>query len=102
MIEERPEIIKIFSEATKEAHRNGLFGDVWEWQLYVKPWGFRLSDIQENIKLWYGLYDQMVPVKMGRYLAQELPNAHLIEVKDGGHFSTVNNYSEDILEYLKS
>ncbi len=34
----------------------------------------------------------MVPVDMGRYLAQELPNAQLIEVKDGGHFSTVNNY----------
>ena len=44
----------------------------------------------------------MVPVTMGRYLAKELTNAHLIEVKDGGHFSTVNNYSEDILDYLMS
>ena len=44
----------------------------------------------------------MVPIGMGRYLAQELPNGHLIEVEDGGHFSTANNYSEDILEYLIS
>jgi len=102
LIDSKPDIIKIFSESTKEAHRNGLLGDAWEWQLYIKPWGFQLKDIQKEIKLWYGLYDQMVPIGMGRFLAQELLNGHLIEVEDGGHFSTVNNYSEDILDYLIS
>lgn len=102
LIEEKPEVLKIFAEATKEAHRNGIEGDAWEWQLYVHTWMFQLKDIQKEIKLWYGLYDQQVPISMGRYLASKLPNAHLIEVENGGHFSTVNNYIEDVLEYLKT
>lgn len=60
------------------------------------------NNLSQTISIANGLYNQMLPVDMGRYLAQELPNAQLIEVKDGGHFSTVNNYIEDILDYLKS
>lgn len=100
LIERRPEIIKIFAEAAKEAHRNGVEGDSWEWQLYVHPWGFQVSDIDSEVRLWYGIYDQQVPIGMGRYLANELSMAHLIEVEDGGHFSTINNYIEDVLDYL--
>ncbi len=98
LIEERPEIINIFSEATKEAHRNGVDGDAWEWQLYVNAWHFQLREIQKEIKLWYGKYDQQVPIDMGKYLYEKLPNSHLIEVEDGGHFSTINNHIDDIYE----
>ncbi len=100
LIEKRPDVIEIFAQSTREAHRSGIQGDALEWQLYVSPWGFQLSDVNMEIKLWYGLYDQQVPIWMGRYLAQELTNAHLIEVEDGGHFSTVNNHIEDIFDYL--
>ncbi len=100
LIEKNPEIIDIFAHSTKEAHRNGVLGDALEWQLYIKPWGFQLSDINKEIKLWYGLYDQQVPIAMGRYLASQLPNANLLEVENGGHFSTINNYIEDIFDYL--
>jgi pimeloyl-ACP methyl ester carboxylesterase len=101
LIIERPEIIQIFSEATREAHRNGVDADAWEWQLYVNPWDFQLQDIQKEIGLWYGKYDQQVPVAMGRYLQAQLPNSHLVEVEDGGHFSTINNHIDEIFAYLK-
>ena len=100
LIDHRPEIIEIFSDATKEAHRNGIQGDALEWQLYVHHWGFQLRDIHSEIKLWYGSYDSQVPIGMGRYLAKELPNAILKEVENGGHFSTVNNYISEIFGYL--
>ena len=54
LIEERPEIIKILSEATAEAHRNGIDGDALEWQLYVNPWLFDSRDIHKEVRLWYG------------------------------------------------
>ena len=101
LIDERPEVIRIFAESTKEAHRNGVAGDAWEWHLYVSDWQFQLRDILKEVKLWYGKYDQQVPIGMGRYLSEELPNADLIEVDDGGHFSTINNHIDDIFEYLK-
>ena len=75
LIERKPEIIKIFAEATRESHRNGIDGDAWEWYLYVNEWGFQISDINHEIKLWYGIYDQQVPIGMGRYFARVLPKA---------------------------
>ncbi len=101
LVERRPEVIRIFAEATKEAHRNGIKGDAWEWQLYVNDWGFQLMDIKKEIRLWYGKYDQQVPIGMGRFLSKELPNSHLIEVEDGGHFSTINNHIVEIFDYLR-
>ncbi|MBI9051313.1 MAG: alpha/beta hydrolase [Anaerolineaceae bacterium] len=102
LIDQNPDIIRIFAKASKESHRNGIEGDAWEWHLYVNDWGFKVSDIQREIRLWYGRYDQQVPIGMGRYFAQVLPNASLIEVENGGHFSTINNYIEDIFDYLTS
>ncbi len=101
LIHERPEIIDIFSEATMEAHKRGIDGDAWEWGLYVRPWGFSLRDISTEVWLWYGKYDRNVPVGMGYYLADELPNNQLHVVEDGGHFSTINNYINEIFVYLK-
>ncbi len=100
LIERNPDVIKIFARSTKESHRNGIDGDAWEWRLYVNEWGFQLSGINREIKLWYGLYDKQVPIGMGRYFAKALPKASLIEVENGGHFSTINNHIEDIFDYL--
>lgn len=100
LIQSRPEVIDIFARATKEAHRNGVEGDAWEWQMYVQPWGFTPTDIQLEVKLWYGLYDRQVPIGMGRYLAAQLPRSELREVENGGHFSTINNHIDEILSYL--
>lgn len=100
LVANRPEIIEIFARSAQEAHSSGLDGDAWEWRLYSSPWGFFLRDIRIEIGLWYGLYDRQVPVGMGRYLHQNLPHSYLVEVEDGGHFSTINNHIEEILEYL--
>ena len=100
LIERHPEVIDIFSTAAKEAHRSGIAGDAWEWRMYVHSWGFDLSKVQTEIGLWYGEFDRNVPVGMGRYLNDKLPNSHLNVVQDGGHFSTVNNYIGTIFEFL--
>jgi pimeloyl-ACP methyl ester carboxylesterase len=100
LIEERSDIIETFSAAAMEAHRNGIDGDAWEWRLYVRPWGFRLSDISTEVGLWYGKYDKNAPVGMGHYMAQHLPNNRLHVVEDGGHFSTINNHIATIFKYL--
>lgn len=100
LIERNPEIIRIFAQATKEAHRNGIDGDAREWQIYINDWGIQLKDIAKEIKLWYGKYDRQVPVDMGRYLSQELANSQLNEVEDGGHFSTITNHIDEIFEYM--
>jgi pimeloyl-ACP methyl ester carboxylesterase len=99
LIEQRPEIIDVFSRAAQEAHRNGVAGDFEEWGLYLRPWGFALAEIEGEVGLWYGAEDRNAPLAMGRWLAAELPHSSL-EVVRGGHFSTVNTCIDDILAWL--
>lgn len=100
LIQTQPEVIDAFSAAAREAHRNGIDGDSWEWQLYVRPWGFEMEAILQPVGLWYGELDRNAPVGMGRYLSQRLPHARLKVVPDGGHFSTINNHIDEIFDYL--
>lgn len=101
LIDARPEIIPIFSKAAGEARRKGVDGDHYEWQLYVRPWGFELEEITTAVGLWYGEEDRNVPLAMGRYLDSRLPNSRLVIVPDGGHFSTINNYVAGIFDFLE-
>lgn len=100
LLEKSPEIFDIFAKSATEAHASGIDGDVLEWQLYVNDWGVPLEAIKAEVLLYYGLYDQQVPIYMGRYLHQVLPNSKLIEVENGGHFSTINNYCSDLFDYF--
>lgn len=100
LINARPEIIRIFSQAAGEAHRQGVMGDHYEWTMYVRPWGFQLEDIRTEIGLWYGEVDGNVPSAMGEYMHSRLPNSRLSIVPDGGHFSTINNHVSEIFAYL--
>lgn len=99
-IRERPEIIEVFSAAATEGHPNGIEGDAWEWQLYVRLRGFGLAEIQTEVGLWYGECDRAAPLGMGRYLAQVLPNSSLHVLQDGGHCSTISKHVDEILSYL--
>jgi pimeloyl-ACP methyl ester carboxylesterase len=101
LIRRDPRIIKIFALAVREAHRNGIDGDALEWRLYVNPWGFGLDAISTEVFFLYGIYDSQVPIGMGRYLAETIPRGKLVEVEDGGHFSTINNHIGEIIDYIK-
>ncbi len=96
----RPDVLDTFSAAAKEAHRQGIDGDAWEWRLYVRPWGFDLGDIEMPLSLWYGEVDQNAPPGMGRYLASQIHHSRLHMVADGGHFSTINNHIDAIFDDL--
>ena len=102
LFERDPNVLDIFVIDAQEAHRHGVEGDVYEWQLYVNDWGFHIHDIKIPIQLWYGKYDKNTPIGMGKYYHEQLPNStSLNEVNDGGHFSTINNHINDIMNYLK-
>jgi pimeloyl-ACP methyl ester carboxylesterase len=100
LISSNPLILKTFARAAQEAHQNGVDGDAWEWHLYVRPWEFELEAIQLELFMLYGIYDRQVPIRMGRYLSNRMPRSYLVEVENGGHFSTINNYIGEIFEYL--
>jgi pimeloyl-ACP methyl ester carboxylesterase len=99
-LERVPMAVDIFSADASESHRQEVDGDAYEWQLYVNDWGFRNEDISMEIALWYGRYDVQVTPAMGEYFAKTLSHNVFHLVEDGGHFSTINNHIEAILDYL--
>lgn len=83
-----------------EAFRSGTRGVALDFALNMKPWGFRLEDIQIKVHLWHGEDDTVTPPAMGRYLAQAIPNCQARFIPGEGHFSLLPNHVEEILNTL--
>jgi len=97
----RPEIKAQVLGYRKEAVRQGVKGTLREIQILASPWGFRLEDIRGEVHIWHWEADLLVPIQMGRYLAQHIPDAHLHFLPGGGHYSIFECWQE-ILESLLS
>jgi pimeloyl-ACP methyl ester carboxylesterase len=70
-----------------EALRTGVDGWLDDDLAFVKPWGFRLSELRVPTFLWQGSEDLMVPFAHGQWLASQLPAA-TVHLEDGqGHLS---------------
>ncbi len=97
----RPEIMAIFKEDLAEAGRQGTRGGAWEAVMFARPWGFRLEEITMKVHLWQGEVDVNVPVSMGRYQANAIPNCQATFYPGEGHFALVDRM-EEILGALVS
>jgi pimeloyl-ACP methyl ester carboxylesterase len=90
------ELINVLSASFREAFRNSLRWPATDVVLYSRPWGFSLRDIGFAVHLWHGEKDRIVPSKMGRYMAQNIPNCRATFYPDEGHFSIIVNFIEEI------
>jgi pimeloyl-ACP methyl ester carboxylesterase len=98
-----PILRRRFVVSNVEAFRQGSKGPAYEANIYVKPWGFELEDVDyEPIFLWYGELDANVPVDMGRKMADALPNGQLTVYPDDGHLSIFANHYKEIFGALLS
>lgn len=83
----RPELAEKTIEVFREAFRSGIAGAHHEAGLYGHPWGFRLQDIATEVHLWHGEQDSNVPVSVGRYVAEAIPNCRARFLENEGHLS---------------
>lgn len=97
---EQPDLGKLFINGMREAFRNGIGAANLEAGLYTRTWGFRLQDISANVHLWYGEQDLNVPVSVGRYMADEIPNSTAKFYPDDGHITLPRNRLKEILSAL--
>ena len=96
----QPEIISIMSDTFKESVRHGAAGAARDAVLYANPWGFNLPKIRLRVHLWHGEKDTIVPVSMGRLMADTISNCRASFYKTEGHFSLLINCMADILGTL--
>jgi len=89
---EKPEFMQTLIDSLQEQFRSGIAGVHHEATLYARPWRFRLQDINAEVHLWHGDLDRSVPVSVGRYVADAIPNCHARFIENEGHMSRVASF----------
>jgi len=92
-----PEIRKVFAQATAECFRQAADAGTKDGLVYSRPWGFQVEAITfEQLFLWRGEQDRVMPAAAARLLAQALPHCTATFYPDEGHLSTFVNHAQDI------
>jgi pimeloyl-ACP methyl ester carboxylesterase len=97
---DQTELAKVFIAGMQEAFRAGIGGANHEAGLYAKPWGFQLQEIDAEVHLWHGGLDNNVPISVGRFVADAIPNCNARFYEDEGHLALARNRMEEILNAL--
>jgi pimeloyl-ACP methyl ester carboxylesterase len=75
------------SRSFLDATRDGVGGLVEDYLTYVNGWGFELSEVYNEVHLWHGAGDPLVPVEHALQLAGSLPRCQVfIDPGEGHHF----------------
>ena len=96
-----PHRIGASCKSTIEATRQGTKGTAWDFQLYLRPWDFKIEEIQIPLMFFHGEQDKTVPLSLAKRYIDRLPSAKLITYPDEGHISVVINQFETIVKALK-
>ena len=69
-----------------EMFKNGSDGAYWDARSFLGEWGFECADIEMPVSLFYGTVDRNVPIQMGEYYRDEIPNSEATFYDGEGHF----------------
>lgn len=101
---ERIVLIAPFTTLREEAAT--IFGG-WIARLLIESYDNRANlagALQRNpsahIAIFHGTNDEMIPVRMGRELAQEFPSVEFVAVKNAGHVSVLNHGHDKIVDWM--
>jgi pimeloyl-ACP methyl ester carboxylesterase len=98
-----PEIRTAFAQAAAESYRQGADASTKDGLISARPWGFPVEAITfEQVFLWQGAKDRVMPVAAARLLAAALPHCTATFSPEEGHLSTFVNHVQDIWVALNS
>jgi pimeloyl-ACP methyl ester carboxylesterase len=89
-----PAIKNMLVSAYAEPFREGIDGMYWDRIVPTRDWGFRLRDVTAPVHLWYGEQDTQATPAMGRYMAEQLPNAQFTPFPGEGHLLLYTHWGE--------
>jgi len=97
----RPAIREAVLNAFREGFRWGSRGCLVDLEIFRKPWGFSLEEIETPVHLWHGERDATIPASLGRVQAEALRECAAVFHPEEGHFSLPINRMGEILEALR-
>ena len=83
-----------FFDNLGEMTKHGSTGAYWDARAFLGDWGFACSDIQTPVGLFYGTEDRNVPIQMGEYYRDQIPNSAATFYEGEGHFIMYTRASE--------
>jgi pimeloyl-ACP methyl ester carboxylesterase len=88
-------------ESQRRAWRgSGAHGVMADAEIYGRPWGFRLEDVDVPVRLWHGKQDRAFSIGVAEETARRLPNCVARYVDNEGHFSLPIRHMREILADL--
>lgn len=87
-------------ESSRRAWHASLPGVIADAEIYARPWGFALEEIQPPVRLWHGTKDRTFSFRLAEGLAPRFPNCRLELIEGAGHYSLPIRYAERILADL--
>lgn len=94
---------RVIFESQRRAWRgSGADGVMADAEIYGRPWGFRLEDVNVPVRLWHGKQDRAFSWRVAEETAKRLPNCVARYIDDEGHFSLPIRHMHEILADLIS
>jgi pimeloyl-ACP methyl ester carboxylesterase len=88
-------------ESQRRAWRgSGAEGIMADAEIYGKPWGFRLEDVDVPVRLWHGKQDRAFSFRVAEETAKRLPDCVARYMDNEGHFSLPIRHMPEILADL--
>lgn len=89
-------------ESARRAWHGSAEGVMIDAEIYARPWGFPLDEVNVPVQLWHGRKDKSFSYRLAEKMAERLPRADLRIVEDAGHYSLPIRHMRKILQALKS
>lgn len=93
-----PAFAQGLARSMAEAFQSGVEGALADGHHFTRPWGFCPEQVSCPVHLWHGDADRVVPIAMGRYLAEHLPHCVAHFVPGEGHLSLVKSFGPTMLK----
>jgi pimeloyl-ACP methyl ester carboxylesterase len=90
----------VFESQRRAWRGSGADGVMADAEIYGRPWGFRLEDVDVPVRLWHGKRDRAFSFRVAEETAKRLPNCVARYVEDEGHFSLAIRHVREILADL--
>ena len=90
----------VFESQRRAWSGSGAEGVMADAEIYGRPWGFRLEDVDVPVRLWHGKQDRAFSFRVAEETAKRLPNCVARYVENEGHFSLPIRHMHEILADL--